>query len=254
MRPCVAVCRLRGLVSYSQGQLLQRTLLDRRRAGACGDTLLLLEHAPVFTLGRLQESASNLRASLAEVTTRGASVVQSDRGGNITFHGPGQLVAYPILDLRGHRQDVRWYVSALEEALIGAAANFGVTARAGGDGQTGVWVGERKLGAIGVRVTRWFTSHGVALNADVDLSFFDMMVPCGLHDAPDVTSLTRELGRRCTVDEVAPAFCDALAASLEVDLDYESKHAEAVQREVKAAGLVNRAAAAHTTDIRHEQK
>ena len=104
----VAVCRLRGLVDYAEGQLLQRALQNQRKAGTCDDTLLLLEHAPVFTLGRLQESASNLQASLADVAARGATVVQSDRGGNITFHGPGQLVAYPILDLRGHRQDVRW--------------------------------------------------------------------------------------------------------------------------------------------------
>ena len=95
--PRVAVCRLRGLVEYEEGQRLQRALLERRKAGVCGDTLLLLEHAPVFTLGRLQESASNLRASLAEVRAKGAHVVQSDRGGNITFHGPGQLVAYPSI-------------------------------------------------------------------------------------------------------------------------------------------------------------
>ena len=238
-----------GLVDYHEGQRLQRAMLDRRRAGVCGDTLLLLEHAPVFTLGRLQESASNLRASLAEVAARGASVVQSDRGGNITFHGPGQLVAYPILDLRDHKQDVRWYVNALEDAMIGTAARFGISARRGDEGQTGVWVSDRKIGAIGVRVTRWFTSHGVALNADVDLDYFSMMVPCGLHEAPQVTSLTRELGRRCGVDEAAPALCDALAESLGCDM-YESDAADAVHREVKAAAALAGVARAQDEETR----
>ena len=109
-RPSVAWCRLPGLIPYADGQRLQRALLSRRRAGAIGDTLLLLEHAPVFTLGRLQseDASSNLRASQAQIAAKGASVVQSDRGGNVTFHGPGQLVAYPLLDLRDHRRDMRW--------------------------------------------------------------------------------------------------------------------------------------------------
>ena len=236
-RARVAVCRLRGLVDYHEGQRLQKALLARRRAGACEDTLLLLEHAPVFTLGRLQNSASNLLASLEEVAARGASVVQSDRGGNITFHGPGQLVAYPILDLRNHQQDVRWYVSALEDAMIGTAAHFGVSARRGDEGQTGVWVSDRKIGAIGVRVSRWYSSHGVALNADVDLDYFKMMVPCGLQEAPQVTSLSSELGRRVAVDEAVPALCDAFAASLGCEL-HESDQAEAVRREVRAATVI----------------
>ena len=129
-RPLIGVTRLRGLLSYHEGQSLQRAMLDRRKAGAAPDTLLLLEHQPVFTLGRLQESASNLLASSEELAAAGASVYQSDRGGNITFHGPGQLVAYPILDLRGHTASARWYISALEEAMIGTAARFGVSARA----------------------------------------------------------------------------------------------------------------------------
>jgi lipoate-protein ligase B len=233
--PRVAVCRLRGLVSYDHGQRLQRALLDQLRAGVDGeDTLLLLEHEPVFTLGRLQESASNLSASTDQISAAGASVVQSDRGGNVTFHGPGQLVAYPLLDLRNHQQSVHWYVSALEDAMIGAAARVGVGSRRGGEGHTGVWVDDRKLGALGVRVTRWMSSHGVALNADVDLDFFSMMVPCGLHDAPQVTSHTRELGRACGVDEAAPAFCDAFGESLGVEL-YESDRAETLLREVRAA-------------------
>ena len=236
-RPLIGVTRLRGLLSYHEGQSLQRAMLDRRKAGAAPDTLLLLEHQPVFTLGRLQESASNLLASSEELAAAGASVYQSDRGGNITFHGPGQLVAYPILDLRGHTASARWYISALEEAMIGTAARFGVSARAGGEGQTGVWVDDRKLGAIGVRVARFFTSHGMALNADTNLDFFKMMVPCGLHDAPRVTSLTQELGRQCDVDEAAAAFKDAFAESLSVEL-YESDVGEKVLHEVRVAAAL----------------
>ena len=237
MRPRVAVCRLAGRIDYTEGSLLQKALVARRRAGAVGDMLLLLEHAPVFSLGRLQESVSNVRVSRKAIADAGASVVQSDRGGNVTFHGPGQLVAYPILDLKQHRRDLKWYVAALEQTMIDTAASFGVEARPGGTAQTGVWVGERKLGAIGVRVARWFSSHGVALNADVDLRFFEMIVPCGLHDAPEVTSLTRELGRRVGVDDVVPSFRDAFARAFDCEL--HDGDVSNVVREVRAARAMN---------------
>lgn len=257
----IRVARLRGLTSYADGLTLQRLLLSRLRASGGQfqqpDTLLLLEHEPVFTLGRIQASAANVLASEAEIAAAGASVVQSDRGGNVTFHGPGQLVAYPILDLRRHRQDLRWYVSQLEEAMIGACAKFGIAAHAGGDGQTGVWVkgeqasrgassgetvgeggeesggDERKIGAIGVRVNRWYASHGIALNADVDLKYFDMIVPCGLSATPNVTSLTREAGRRIGVDELAPLFTDAFSEALGVEV--EEGDVDGLVREMRAA-------------------
>jgi lipoate-protein ligase B len=267
MRPVVKVARLRGLTSYADGQTLQQLMLSRLRASASGgvassgseplltDTLLLLEHRPVFTLGRLQSSAENVLASAAEIEAAGAAVVQSDRGGNVTFHGPGQLVAYPILDLRRHKQDLRWYVSRLEEAMIGACAAFGVPAHPGGDGQTGVWVKpgaaatamgdtdaagddaeQRKIGALGVRVNRWYSSHGIALNADVDLGFFDMIVPCGLSETPKVTSLSNEVGRRIGVDELAPAFCDAFAQAMDVEL--EEGDVSGLLREAHAAKVM----------------
>ena len=214
--------RLPGLTSYGEGMALQRQLMRERAAKSAPDTLLLLEHAPVFTLGRLQESASNVLASSEEISAAGASVVQSDRGGNVTFHGPGQLVAYPILDLSGFRKDMRWFVTALEDAMIGTASAFGVDAQRGGPGRTGVWAGDGKIGAIGVRVSRWISSHGVALNADVDLRYFDMIVPCGLSDVPLVTSLSRETGRRVSVDEAVPRFEDAFARGFDCELVRES--------------------------------
>jgi len=138
--------------------------------------------------------------------------------GNVTFHGPGQLVAYPILDLHGHKRNVRWYVSSLEEALIETAATFGLQARAGDDGETGVWVEDRKLAAIGVSVKRWVTSHGIALNSNVDLNYFNMIVPCGLHAHPRVTSLSKELTRDVDVSEAAPVFISSLASTMRCDI------------------------------------
>ena len=247
MKPRVLVRRLPGFLPYAEAQRLQHSLLARRREGLVPDTLLLLQHLPVFTLGRLQkESASNLRVGMAEVAAAGANVVQSDRGGNITFHGPGQLVAYPILDLNGFRRDLRWFVSALEDTMIGTAAAFGVEAQRGGPGSTGVWVEERKIGAIGVRVKRWLSCHGVALNADVDLDFFQMIVPCGLHETPRVTSMTRECGRKIGVDEVVPHFEDAFAHAFECELQHEPQLSggaggssqDAIFREVIAARAI----------------
>lgn len=147
-----------GSVGYPTSQQLQRALAADVRAGTRGDTLLLLEHPPVFTLGRLQPSAENVLASRREIAAAGATVERSTRGGNVTFHGPGQLVAYPILDLARFRRSVHWYVEGLEETMIRTAASFGVSARRGGAGETGVWVQDRKLGAIGVTVSRWVTT------------------------------------------------------------------------------------------------
>lgn len=234
----VSLARLPGVVPYEVGSLLQSALVSRRRAGVSPDTLLILEHSPVFTLGRLQQSATNVKSSHEEIAAAGASVVQSDRGGNVTFHGPGQLVAYPILDLGGHKRDMRWYVGALEQTMIGAAAAFGIEAKPGGDGQTGVWVGERKIGAIGVSVSRWFTRHGLALNCNVDLDYFGMIVPCGLAETPDVTSLSRELGRGVGVDDALPAFCEAFEREFDASLVHDDSIALEALREAKAAAAI----------------
>jgi lipoyl(octanoyl) transferase len=203
-----------GTVPYAEGLDLQRGLVEDRRAGAIPDTLLLLEHPGVITLGvKLAAARSHVRAPAHELAARGVAVVETGRGGDVTYHGPGQLVAYPILDLRPDRCDVHRYVRDLEEAMIRVCAAFGV--RAGRiDGLSGAWVGDGKIGAVGVRISRWITSHGVALNVATDLAAFDLIVPCGIA-GKGVTSLARETGRAIGVPDVLQPFVDAFAAVFE---------------------------------------
>jgi lipoyl(octanoyl) transferase len=190
-----------GTVPYGDALALQDELVRLRRAGEIADTLLLLEHPHVITLGS-GSHAEHVLLSEGERAARGIELFETGRGGDVTYHGPGQLVGYPILDLKPDRQDLHRYLRDLEEALIGVLGDFGI---AGGrkEGLTGVWAGERKLAAIGVRVSSgWITSHGFALNVGTDLSFFGTIVPCGIRDH-DVGSLSAELGREVTLDEAA---------------------------------------------------
>ena len=189
-----------GQVDYQYGLDQQRECVDQRKASRVGDRLLLLEHNPVITLGRAADS-DNVHFSPTALQERGVEIFQTGRGGDVTFHGPGQVVGYPIIDLNPDRRDVRRYVRDLEEVLIAVAAEHGITAQRL-DGLTGVWVGREKLAAIGVRISRWVTSHGFAFNVDTDLSWFDLIVPCGLHDH-GVTSLARLLGKPVAMEQVA---------------------------------------------------
>jgi len=199
-----------GRVSYRPTWDLQNELADRRRRREIGDRVLLLEHDPVYTIGR-GGNEGNLLATPQRLAALGAELVRIDRGGDITFHGPGQLVAYPIVELRDPL-DLRRYVRTLEEATIATAAAFGVGA-ARVEGQPGVWVeGVRKLAAVGVRVKRGVTTHGLALNVSTDLAWFDEMIPCGLPDM-QVTSLGRELGEPPAMAVVAERLADHLAES-----------------------------------------
>jgi len=183
-----------GRVGYADGLAMQRALVEDRRAGRVDDLLLLLEHPHVLTLGvRGDRGRSHILAPQDLLDSRGVEVHETGRGGDITYHGPGQIVGYPILDLRPDRCDVHRYVRDLEEVLIRVAADFGVAASRV-EGLTGVWVGRDKLAAIGVRIARWITSHGFALNVSTDLDYFNLIVPCGIADR-GVTSLARLLGR-----------------------------------------------------------
>jgi lipoyl(octanoyl) transferase len=199
-RPEVEVRRL-GLVPYAEALALQRELVEERRAGRVGDLLLLVEHPHVLTLGvRGDGGRSNILASAEVLAERSVDVYETGRGGDITYHGPGQLVGYPILDLKPDRCDVHRYVRDLEEVLIRVAADYGVEAGRV-PALTGVWVGGSKLAAIGVRIGRWITSHGFALNVTTDLEYFKMIVPCGIADR-GVTSLAALLGRPVPRGEV----------------------------------------------------
>jgi lipoyl(octanoyl) transferase len=236
-----------GQLDYGEGLRLQRRLVELRKAGQIGDVLLLLEHAPVITLGRNAKSA-NVLASTEQLAARGVEVFECDRGGDVTFHGPGQLVGYPIFDLRGHLaspdgdlHSQRFagegaratqarktlgavdYVRRLEEVLIRCCGGFGIAAKRVA-GLTGVWTesarvvsglrpdcgaeprhhttGEAKIAALGVHISRSVTSHGFALNVNTDLSYFDLIVPCGITAKP-VTSMDKELGRELNLNEVA---------------------------------------------------
>src|SRR5688500_1672199 len=200
-----------GTVAYRPTWDLQDELADQRRGRRIGDRLLLLEHFPVYTIGRGGDE-SNLLATPERLRELGTELVRIDRGGDITFHGPGQIVAYPIVELRDPL-DLRRYVRTLEAAVIGTAAAFGVEG-ARLPGHPGIWVdGERKLGAIGVRVRRGVTTHGLALNVNTDLRWFDEMIPCGIADK-GVTSLARELGRAVPMEAVEDELARALAAHL----------------------------------------
>jgi lipoyl(octanoyl) transferase len=196
--------RRSGRVSYQDALDLQAALVDQRRRGEIGDVLLLLEHPPVITLGvKTRNNRTNIVASDTQLAAEGVAVFESGRGGDVTYHGPGQLVGYPIFDLNPHRRDVHRYVRDIEQALIGAVATFGITAGRI-DGLTGIWVGSLKLAAIGVRISRWITSHGFALNVATNLSHFDLIVPCGIQDK-GVTSMDRLLGRPVPMAEVETA-------------------------------------------------
>ena len=198
-----------GTVAYEPTWQLQDELAEQRRGRRIGDRLLLLEHFPVYTIGRGGDE-SNMLATPERLREIGAELIRIDRGGDITFHGPGQIVAYPIVELKDPL-DLRRYVRTLEAAIVATAAAFDVVGERL-EGQPGIWVdGQRKLAAIGVRVKRGVTTHGLALNVNTDLRWFDEMIPCGIRDK-EVTSLTRERGAPISTDAVAHELATQLAS------------------------------------------
>ena len=180
-----------GTIDYASGLRLQEKLVGLRKDGRIGDALILLEHTPVITLGRNAKS-DNVLASPELLAQRGVEAFECDRGGDVTFHGPGQLVGYPIVDLKRHRLDLHWYLRRIEEALILALADLGIPAERNPT-FTGVWTRGRKIASIGVHARDWVTWHGFALNVTTDLSYFDLIIPCGI-DGVVMTSIARELG------------------------------------------------------------
>lgn len=197
--------RCLGRVGYAEGLELQHQLVEQRRRGEIPDQLLLLEHPPVITLGvKTRNDRRHVLATPARLAELGVEVFETGRGGDVTYHGPGQVVGYPILDLRPDRCDVHAYVRDLEEVLIRAARHFGVEAGRV-RGLTGIWVGAEKLAAIGVRISRWVTSHGFAFNVNTDLSHFNLIIPCGITDR-GVTSLQKLLGRAVDLSQVESAL------------------------------------------------
>jgi lipoyl(octanoyl) transferase len=198
-------------VPYAEGLDLQRGLVAERQQGRVDDVLLLVEHPHVLTLGvRGDGGRGHILASTDQLASRGVEVHETGRGGDLTYHGPGQIIGYPILDLKPDRCDVHRYVRDLEEVLIRTAADYGIVAHRV-PGLTGAWVDQHKLAAIGVRIARWVTSHGFAFNVTTDLDYFNLIVPCGIADR-GVTSLARLLGRpvdrREVEDRVVFHFCE----------------------------------------------
>jgi lipoyl(octanoyl) transferase len=197
--------RRMGLIGYQEALELQRELVEERRANRIPDLLLLLQHPPVITLGVRSETArANVVATSERLAELGIEVHETGRGGDVTYHGPGQIVGYPILDLRPDRCDVHKYVRDLEEVMIRTCADYGIAAGRIA-GLTGTWVGAEKIGAIGIRISRWITSHGFAFNVRTDLDHFKLIVPCGISDR-GVTSLERLTGRTIALDAVEDAL------------------------------------------------
>ncbi len=219
------ICELRrlGRLEYGAALQLQRELVEKRKRALIPDQFLLLEHPHVITLGR-NGHMEHLLAGPEALQRAGVQFYHTDRGGDITYHGPGQIIGYPILDLRHWRPDVVAYVRGLEQVIIEALAQFGLQAERVA-GRTGVWVEGRKIAAIGVHVSRWVTSHGFALNVSTDLSYFRYIVPCGL-TAP-VTSM-RELGSSASLPEVEEALAGAFARVFECEMMRAATAAEQV--------------------------
>ena len=200
-----------GLIAYPEAYALQRRIVAARKADAIEDVFLVCEHPHVITQGR-NGKREHLLVSEHVLRQKGVEFYESSRGGDITYHGPGQIVGYPIFNLSAIRRDVVWYVRMLEETMIRATAEFGIAATRL-RGKTGIWVAhgrtEEKLGAIGVHISRWVTSHGFAYNLSTDLRFFDLIVPCGIADRK-ATSLEKLLGRAVQQSEVAPRLAKHL--------------------------------------------
>ena len=208
-----------GITPYGEALGIMTELAAARTQGAIPDTVMLLEHEPVITLGSRAVRGEELLLAAVEYTRRGIEVVEVNRGGRSTYHGPGQLVCYPVLDLRSRGKDLHRYVAQLEQTVIDTLASFELEGRVvEGDHASGVWVGDRKIASIGVRSARWVTTHGLSLNADLDLEVYELFDACGLGGA-DFTSVAGELGRPVAVEDVRAPFREAFENVFQVSFD-----------------------------------
>jgi lipoyl(octanoyl) transferase len=222
VKPCKTIDL--GMIGYADAYALQGRIVEARKTGLIEDVLLFCEHPHVITQGR-NGKREHLLTSEQVLRQKGVEFFETSRGGGVTYHGPGQIVGYPIVNLSAIRRDVAWYVRMLEETMIRATAEFGIEAGRVA-GRTGIWVGsgtsEEKLGAIGVHLSRWVTSHGFAYNVSTDLRFFDWIVPCGIADRK-ATSLEKLLGRSAALESVKPKLARHLAEVLGLELQESSR-------------------------------
>ncbi len=188
-----------GLVDYKEAWDLQKKIFELRRGNQIPDTFFMLQHPHTYTLGKVADK-SNLLSSEEQLKDARVSVYEIDRGGDITYHGPGQIVGYPIISLSGWKEDTHLYLRSLEEIIIQTLSSYGIESGRNPK-YTGVWIGDRKIAAIGIKVSRWITMHGFAFNINTDLSFFNGIIPCGIKEK-EVTSLQKELGREIDIEEV----------------------------------------------------
>ena len=204
-----------GIVDYETAHDLQKKILQERIDGKCLDHLILLQHNPVITIGRSGDN-KNILASKTLLESFGITVHEIERGGDVTYHGPGQLTGYPIIDLRSYQKDVHWYLRQLEEVIIRFLSDYNIAGKRV-SGYTGVWVGDEKIAAIGVAVKRWVTYHGFALNVNPDLSHFKLINPCGITDK-EVTSIVKILGHDVSMEEVEDKVVSAFAEVFSVEI------------------------------------
>lgn len=204
-----------GIMDYEQAHNLQKQILQDRIENKCTDHLILLQHNPVITIGRSGDN-KNIIAPQSILNSQGIKVYEIERGGDVTYHGPGQLTGYPIIDLRNYRKDVHWYLRQLEEVIIKFLSYYDIVGKRV-SGLTGVWVGDEKIAAIGVAVKRWVTYHGFALNVNPNLSHFELIHPCGITDK-EVTSLTKILGFDIDVREVEDKVITAFSDIFDVEI------------------------------------
>jgi lipoyl(octanoyl) transferase len=222
-----------GKMSYGSALRLQQLLANRHklptRITGVQDTIVLVEHFPVYTVGIRSKDYS--QETEDKLVSLGADFYRTNRGGLITFHGPGQLVVYPILNLKNYKPSVRWYVSQIEQTVIDVCSNLGI--RAETSPHTGVWVGDRKICAIGIHGSRFVTTHGLALNCNTDLEWFSHIVPCGI-EGKDVTSLSREIGRQVTVEEVVPIFLNSFSKLFGCTVcDFPKEDADQILKDIR---------------------